>query len=227
MNTNKSVSTAPASPAKLDLYLDRLAAQRSAQPRLVFAVDATQSREHTWDAATTLTAAMFAEVGDTLNVQLVYYRGTDECRNSQWVSDARALNALMAKVRCAAGYTQIGRVLTHTQKEHAKQKIAALVFVGDCCEEDHDSLAGTAAELGLPVFSFQEGDDEEAAKVFANIARLTKGAHLRFDKNAAKQLAELLCAVAAYASGGTQALKNMSANASAVLLLKQLKPERP
>ena len=170
----------------------------------------------------TLTAAMFEAVGGALDIQLVFFRGINECRSSGWVSDARTLNNLMAKVRCAAGETQINKVLIHARKESAKQKIAAVVLVGDCCEESLDTIAATAAGLGLPAFCFQEGDDTNAAKVFGTIARVTKGAHCQFDKGSAKQLADLLGAVAAYASGGVQALKD-STNAGAVLLLKQLK----
>jgi hypothetical protein len=180
------VSTAPASAAKLDLYLDRLAAHHTPTGRLIFALDATASREPTWDAATTLTASMFAAV-TALDVQLVFYRGVNECRASSWTSDARVLTKWMSSVRCAAGATQIGRILAHAKKEDAKQKVSALVFVGDAVEENPDTLC------------------------------------VRFDKGSAKELGELLGAVAAYASGGQQALKDMSTNASAVLLLKQLR----
>jgi len=221
--TNKSVSVAPASSAKIDLFLDRIAARHSERPRVVFAVDATASRERTWDSSVTLTAAMFEAVGGALDIQLVFFRGINECRSSQWMSDARTLNGLMAKVRCAAGETQIGKILAHTRKENSKQKVAALVFIGDACEENPDTLAVTAAGMGLPAFLFQEGDNTDVAKIFGEIARLTKGAHCQFDKGSAKQLAELLGAVAAYAAGGVQALQNMSTNASAVRLLQQLR----
>ena len=46
----------------------------SARGRLIFALDATMSRQPTWDRACQLQAGMFAEVGG-LEVQLVYYRG--------------------------------------------------------------------------------------------------------------------------------------------------------
>ena len=98
------------------------------------------------------------------------------------------------------------------------------MLIGDSCEENPDTLAITARKLASPAFVFQEGDDPEVAEVFGNIARLTRGAYCRFDRGSAKQLAELLGAVAAYAAGGQQALQNMSGNAGAVLLLKQLKP---
>jgi hypothetical protein len=220
VTSNKFVSITPASPAKLDLYLDRLAAH-SSTGRLIFALDATASREPTWDTAATLTAAMFKAV-TLLDVQLVYYRGVNECRMSPWVSEGRVLTGLMSKVRCAPGETQIGKILAHARRENAKQKVSALVFIGDCCEENPVTLCAAAGRLGLPAFMFQEGDDEQAAKVFGDIARLTRGAYCRFDQGSAKQLAELLGAVAVYAAGGQQALKDMS-NAGAVRLLQQLR----
>ena len=47
--------------------------------------------------------------------------------------------------------------------ESKKRKVNALVYVGDSMEEDVDRLcarAGELALLGVPVFLFQEGDDE-------------------------------------------------------------------
>lgn len=151
------------------------------------------------------------------------YGGVDTFKTTAWVSDARAFNTPMSKVRCHSGATQIIRLLDHAKKENAKQKISALVFVGDAFEEDADAVCAIAKELPFPVFLFQEGDDEHAAEVFGNIAKATNGVHCQFDKGSAKQLAELLGAIAAYAAGGTQALKDMSTNAGAVLLLAQLK----
>ena len=221
--TTKSVTTAPASAAKLDLYLDRLAARHVPTGNLIFSLDATGSREQAWDAAVTLTASMFEAVGNKLNLQLVYYGGVKTFRWTGWVSDARAFNAPMSKVRCDTGATQITRLLDHAKKENTKRKISALVFVGDAFEEDADAVCAMAKELPFPVFLFQEGNDEHAAEVFAAIAEATGGAHCQFDKGSAKQLAELLGAIAAYAAGGTKALKDMSTNAGAVKLLQHLK----
>jgi hypothetical protein len=95
-----------------------------------------------------------------------------------------------------------------------------MVFIGDACEENPDTLAITARKLGVPVFLFQEGDDPEVAEVFKNIARLTHGAYCQFDRGSAKQLADLLGAVAAYAAGGQEALLSSQ---TGVLLLQQLK----
>jgi hypothetical protein len=224
--TTNAITTGPASAAKLDLYLDRLAARTSAPGWLIFALDATASREATWDAAASLTAAMFTAVtalNIRLNIQLTHYRGVDECRAWNWTSDARVLTNYMSKVRCSAGATQLGKILTHARKENAKQKIAALVFVGDSCEENPDTLCAKARELPCPMFLFQEGDHPEVAEVFGMIAKVTGGVHCQFDQGSAQQLAELLGAVAVYAAGGMKALKDMSSNAGAVRLLQHLK----
>lgn len=183
--------------------------------RLVFAMDATMSRQPTWDMALALQAEMFdivREIGG-LDVQLVYFRGAGECRASKWVADPAALARLMTTVQCRGGYTQMAKVLGHARTETEKRRISALVYVGDCMEEQVDELCGRAGELallGVPVFLFQEGADAVAARAFREIASLTKGACCQFDQGSAAQLRELLRAVAVYAAGGTKALQRLA-----------------
>jgi hypothetical protein len=193
--------------------------------RLIFALDATQSRQLTWDIACHLQGEMFEEVTRVggLEIQLVYYRGMRECQASRWVSDGKALADMMAEIDCRSGLTQIGRVLEHVRKEHARQKVQAFVFVGDAMEEQPSELQAAAAGLGVPGFVFQEGDDPIVARVFKEIARLTKGAHCHFTAGAARELAELLRAVAAYAAGGRDTLLANKTAAGSKLLL-QLPP---
>jgi hypothetical protein len=133
---------------------------------------------------------------------------------------------LMEKIDCRGGHTQIGRVLAHARSENENQKVRALVFVGDAMEEKIDDLCATAGELGLtgvPAFVFQEGDDPIAASAFREIARLSNGAYCRFSPGSARELAELLRAVAAYAAGGYAALEAAPRSAAAAHLLAQLK----
>jgi hypothetical protein len=198
--------------------------------RMIFALDATMSRQPLWDTACKLQADMFREAAAIggLDVQLVYYRGLTECRASKWVSDANQLGGLMEQISCRGGHSQIGKVLAHTRRESEKQKVQVLVFVGDAMEESIDDLCASAGALGLigvRAFMFQEGRDAIAERAFREIARLTHGAYCRFDPGAAHQLAELLRAAAAYAAGGLKALENLSAgrNAGAVKLLGQLR----
>ncbi|MBU1209710.1 MAG: VWA domain-containing protein [Alphaproteobacteria bacterium] len=195
--------------------------------RLIFAMDATMSRQPTWDMALGLQSEMFAAVRDVggLDVQLIYFRGFGECRASKWVSNPMALQRLMTGINCQGGQTQIGKVLTHARNEAGKGKVDALVYVGDAMEENIDTLCARAGELGLlgvPMFLFQEGHHGVAERSFKELARLTKGAWCRFDAGSAAQLRELLTAVAVYASGGRDALRRLASGRGARLLLEQL-----
>jgi len=219
---------------QIDAFLEQVRAlgpSRAAgrRGRLIFALDATMSRQPTWDTACKLQADMFREAGAIggLDVQLVYFRGLTECRASQWVSQPESLARLMERIDCRGGHTQIGKILGHARKESHEIKVQALVFVGDAMEEAIDDLCATAGELGLigvSAFMFQEGDDAVTERAFREIARLSRGAYCRFTPGAAHELAELLRAAAAYAAGGLKALSDLSARhgAGAAKLLKQM-----
>jgi hypothetical protein len=200
-----------------------------ARGRLIFALDATMSRQPTWDMACALQADMFREAASlgSLDIRLVYYRGLNECRASSWISDSARLAKLMSKIDCRGGNTQIGKVLSEVRREAVASGVRAMAFVGDAMEESVDELCVKAGELGLlkvPVFMFQEGHDGSAEHAFREIARLTGGAWCRFDPGAAAQLRELLRAAAAYAAGGREALLRLSKTGSgAAKLLGQMK----
>jgi hypothetical protein len=200
-----------------------------AKGRLIFALDATMSRQPTWDMACALQADMFREaaLSGSLDIRLVYYRGFNECRATGWISDSAQLARLMGKIDCQGGNTQIGKVLSEARREAVASAVRAVVFVGDAMEESVDDLCAKAGELGLlkvPVFMFQEGHDGTAEKAFREIARLTGGAWCRFDPGAAAQLRELLRAAAAYAAGGREALLRLSKTGSgAAKLIGQMK----
>jgi hypothetical protein len=188
-------------------------------PRLVFALDATMSRQPTWDLASELQAEMFdalAGIGE-LQIQLVYYRGLGECRASRWVRDAAALRDLMSRIACRGGHTQIGRVLRHARTEAGRSPLGVLVFVGDAVEESVDDLCAVAGELallGVRAFMFQEGGDPRVEQAFREIARLTGGAYARFDSSAPQRLAALLRAAAIFAGQGIEGLTRLAARDS-------------
>ena len=189
----------------------RAPASGPAQGRLIFAMDATASRQPSWDSAAMLQAEMFDAVSGlgALDIQLVFFRGLSECKASGWCRDAKALGNYMTKVTCQAGHTQIERVLAHVEREAAGKKIDALIYVGDCIEESPDILAPIAGKLalkGVKAFMFQEGHDRTAQFAFEEIARITGGAFMQFDASAAKKLRDLLGAVASYAVGGQSGL---------------------
>ncbi|HEX9169576.1 MAG TPA: VWA domain-containing protein [Roseiarcus sp.] len=200
----------------------------SGRGRLIFALDATMSRQPTWDLAQTLQAKMFQAAAGLggLDVQLVYFRGMNECRASNFVSGGQGLAELMSRIDVHGGSTQIRKVLAHARDEARRAKIAVLVFVGDAMEEDPDRLAVLAGELallGIKAFMFQEGHDPSARRTFSEIARLTGGAYSAFDAGASARLAALLRAAAAYAAGGQTALaREAAADPAARLLLSQM-----
>jgi len=176
----------------------------SSLARLIFAIDATASRERSWDQAIGLTAEMLqaAQGIGGLGISLAYYRGYGEFRATPFLQDAQELARRLSGVACPARKTQIQAVLD----------IRALIFIGDAMEEDADALCHRAGELGLrgtPAFIFHEGADPLAGAVFRQIARLSGGAYLPFDSASIAQLRDLLRAIAVYAAGGQSALARL------------------
>lgn len=217
-------------------FLDDLArvparpAPQNGQGRLLFAMDATASREPTWDQAAAIQHDMFEATRNVggLAVQLAFFRGFGEFKVTDWLTDADRAHALMGKVFCLAGETQIEKVLKHARNQAARDGIRALVYVGDSCEENPDRLGAVAGELGLlgvPAFMFHEGGDPLAERAFRHIAKLTGGAYVQFDSASAEVLKTLLSAVAVYCAGGRPALDDYArrTGGAAVGLLQQMK----
>ncbi len=223
-----------ASPDDVDAFLAEvrrtpLPARTDGRGRLIFALDATMSRQPTWDLAQGLQMQMFeaASMHGGLDVQLVYFRGFDECRASPFVTEGRALLDFMSRIDCRSGSTQIAKVLRHARNEANTRRVGALVFIGDAMEEreaDLFRLAGELRLLGTKAFLFQEGSAPKPASVFREIARLTGGAYASFDASAPAHLADLLAAAAAYASGGRAALEKQALDGAgaARMLLAQI-----
>jgi len=222
---------AGATPAQgVDAFLKQVAAtprpaHGNRRGRLLFAMDATMSRQPTWDQALGLQSQMFDVTQDMggLDVQLVFFRGHGEFKASTWVSKPADLARAMTGVQVRGGHTQVRRVLTHATSEAKSKPVSALVYVGDCMEEAADDVCAAAGELGMlgtRAFMFQEGYDPTAERTFREVARLTGGAFARFDASAVGQLRDLLRAVAVYASGGRRALAHHSAGSSGAV--KQL-----
>ncbi|RKT46021.1 VWA domain-containing protein [Thiocapsa rosea] len=216
MTSKRTDLESTASATDVSAFLRQVAATPRVGPpgargRLIFAMDATASREPTWDRAAQIQSGMFIETRDLggLEVQLCYYRGFRDFSASPWLQDSEALLKRMNRVFCEAGLTQIGRVLEHALEEAKKGRVDAVVFVGDCMEESRDRLADLAGRLGLagvPAFVFQEGRDPATERSFREIARLSGGAWCPFDASSPRMLHDLLAAVAVYAAGGRAAL---------------------
>jgi hypothetical protein len=115
-DTSPTTSVRP----EIDAFLAKMKGASTAESgirgRLIFALDATASRQPTWDTACELQADMFREAAviGGLDVQLVYYRGLSECRASKWVSQPEQLSGLMERIDCRMGHTQLGKVLAQT-----------------------------------------------------------------------------------------------------------------
>jgi len=219
---------------EIDSFLERvrstpLVKEQGERGRLIFAMDATASRQPAWDFACQIQGDMFLETDKLggLEVQLCFYRGHGEFNFGPWYSHGTDLLQRMGSVYCLGGLTQIRKVLKHALKETRARKVHALVFVGDCMEENVDTLCDLAGQLGVlnvPVFLFHEGGDVKAANAFSQIARLSGGACCPFDAGSASQLKELLSAVAVYAAGGRKALESYSSGkrGPVALLSRQL-----
>jgi hypothetical protein len=113
---DKGAVIAPRSSTKsnIDEFLEAAAklpaTSGSGRGRLIFALDATMSRQATWDMAQSVQGRMFATAAEHggLDVQLVYYRGFSECKASRFVAGGQSLASLMTKIGLAAEIGLLG-----------------------------------------------------------------------------------------------------------------------
>jgi len=221
-------ATEASSRGEIDAFLSQAKASLDtgrASGRLVLALDATMSRQPSWDFASGIQAEMFRAAGRTgkLSMQLVYFRGFDECRASKWANDGKQLADMMSRIDCRAGHTQIGKVLKHAMREHETKAISAVIYIGDAMEESADDLGDLAGRLGMrnvPVFLFQEGRDSLVEMTFKEIARLTRGGWFRFDRSSPEVVSRLLESIAVYATGGLKALEARGSREDRLLIEK-------
>lgn len=201
------------------------------RPRLVFSMDATASREGSWNIAKEITGAMFEAVPDELDVALVYHGGGRLQEMTPFSSNAKTFLDKVHSVRCRAGRTALNAILA---KAVEVSRLKALIYVGDCFEESPQEAMDLAQQLklkGVRCFLFHDEssagsgyDVETARRVFQEIARITGGAVLPFDENAPDLVKALLEAIAIYAAQGMKALESkIRALPAARLLLDQMK----
>lgn len=195
----------------------KYSARRSAA-RLIFGLDLTGSREPSLRQARIATAAMFDTIKafSAVAVKLIYYRGTDECRESRWYDDPEILSQSMRKLSCERGGTQIGRLLQRAVDE--KEATSGVVFVGDHCEDDPDELFELAQALrrrSTPLFVFHECADHDewslkAKPVFKRLAELSGGVYVEFKPDSGVVLKELLSGVAIFSAAGAEGIERMA-----------------
>ena len=194
----------------------RSLAQRAA--KLVFGLDLTGSREAGIRQARIATAAMFDAIArfGCIEMKLIYYRGTDECRASQWCADADVLCRSMLNLSCETGNTQIGKLLRAARGE--RDQIQGIVFVGDHCEEPVQEMLAVATLLRderIPLYVFHECADWDerslqAKPVFKRMAEISGGVYVEFRPDSGEVLRELLPTVAAVSAAGVEGIARLA-----------------
>jgi len=186
--------------------------------KLIFGLDLTASREPGLQQARIATASMFDAIRDfgSIEVKLAWYRGTDECRETPWYGDADILRRSMLKLSCKGGNTQIAKLLRLVLAR--EEKVSAVVFVGDHCEEEEAEISRLAHQLrarNIPVFLFHEWVDDNpnshyAKGVFERIANTTGGVYVEFKPDSGEVLKELLPTIAAFSTAGVAGIERLA-----------------
>jgi hypothetical protein len=200
------------------------------RPRLVFAVDATASREPAWAAARQVTDALVKALPGELDVALAVHGGTRVHTFTAFTSDAATLRDRAAGVVCQAGMTRMLPILSASLKQ---QSVRVVIYIGDVFEESlphgrnlADSMGARGTKL-IVLHDTAEPSGRRDAEVFWDLAKRTGGCVLPFDANASGRLRDLLSAVAVYAVGGEKLLRERRHGLpGAVALLEHLDKRR-
>ncbi|MSP01441.1 MAG: hypothetical protein EXR07_10400 [Acetobacteraceae bacterium] len=195
------------------------------RPRLVFAVDATASREPAWAAARQVTDALVKALPGALDVALAVHGGGHVHTFTAFTNDAATLRDRAAGVTCISGMTRLLPILSTSLKHPA---VRVVVYIGDVFEESVAQgrrIADAMGARGTKLFVLHDTSNRDArrdAEIFWDLAKRTGGCVLPFDANAPGRLRELLAAVAVYAVGGEQLLRERDDLPGAVALLEHL-----
>jgi hypothetical protein len=200
------------------------------RPRLVFAVDATASREPAWAAARQVTDALVKALPGELDVALAVHGGGRVHIFTAFTDNAATLRDRAAGVTCEAGPTRLLPILAASLKRSA---VRVVVYSGDVFEESVGNgrgLADAMGSRGIKLIVLHDTADPGArrdAEVFWDLAKRTGGCVLPFDANAPGRLRDLLSAVAVYAVGGEKLLRERQHSLpGAVALLEHLGKRR-
>jgi len=227
---NAVTSAAAALPAAFTNAEPPAEAGDPVRPRLVFAVDATASREPAWAAARQVTDALVKALPGELDVALAVHGGSRVHTFTGFTNDAATLRDRAAGVTCQAGLTRLLPILAASLKQRA---VRVIVYIGDVFEESLPNgrrLADELAERGTKLIVLHDTSDRAArrdAEYFWDLAKRTGGCVLPFDASAPGRLRDLLSAVAVYAVGGEKLLRERRhALPGAVALLEHLDGRR-
>jgi hypothetical protein len=176
-------------------------------PKLLFSMDATASRQPSWDVAQEITLSMFDVMPGGLKIALAYHSGGHLKAVTDFRADAAYFKDQIAGVQCEAGLTALCEILESASEIPA---LSSLIYIGDCFEERLDTASRLAQKLktnGVRCFMFLEGDDGEAREAFNTIAEITGGAVFPFEQQSLVRVKEKLDAIAAFSAGGMKLLK--------------------
>jgi hypothetical protein len=180
------------------------------RPRLIFAVDATASREPAWAAARQMTDALVKALPGQLDVALAVHGGSRVHTFTAFSNDANALRDRAAGVVCEAGLTRLLPILSAALK---RPGVRVVIYIGDVFEENviqGRRLADAMGAQGTRLIVLHDTADPGArrdAEVFWDLAKRTGGCVLPFDTSSSGRLRDLLSAVAVYAVGGEKLLR--------------------
>ena len=198
------------------------------RPRLVFAFDATASREPAWATARQVTDALVRALPGELDVALAVHGGSRLHTFTDFSPDARTLRDRAAGISCVPGFTRMLPILSGSLK---RAGVRVVVYIGDVFEESLGQgrkIADAMAARGIKLIVLHDTSDHSArnhAEIFNDLARRTGGCVLPFDAGAPDKLRELLAALAVFAVGGTELLRQKRADMpGALVLLKHLRP---
>jgi hypothetical protein len=200
------------------------------RPRLIFAVDATASREPAWAAARQVTDALVKALPGELDVALAVHGGNRVHTFTGFTSDPATLRDRAAGVTCQAGLTRLLPILSSSLKQ---QSVRVVIYIGDVFEESlpHGrTIADAMGARGTKLIVLHDTADRSArrdAELFWDLAKRTGGCVLPFDASASGRLRDILSAVAVYAVGGEKLLRERRhALPGAVALLEHLDKRR-
>ncbi len=213
-----SISTASANTAYNDA-----ARAREHLSGICFVIDATGSRQHSWQQAQRTQAEMFDAVKSAGNLKLsiVCHRGNRVSDLGTFATPADAKRS-MAAVSCEAGNTEIIGSL----KAAMGKKPSTIIMIGDCFEENFGDLQQVCSKLAaeqIRVYAFVEGNDPNGQHAYKMAADLTGGIFQPFGSGL--DLSDLCVAAAVFDVGGQQAFDKLiaSGHAGAKALEHQVK----
>ncbi len=197
-------TVAPATPAR--------------RPRLVFAVDATASREATWRSAQTITSRMFGVIPDALDVALAVHGGGEVHTFTGFSAEVGEFAKRAAAVTCQSGTTRLCDIMIQTLGAGG---VRVMSYIGDAFEEDVDEVLDLADRFrlrGIQAVMLADGAEDDTLAVFQRIAERTGGAVLDFRSGGLDLMGELLAGVASLAIGGRKLLEAQSTSGAQLLL---------